>query len=362
MKKEIISVIILNYNSPEVTLKCIKSFINQKDIDFEIIFVENSDNLELKQSMKNMLNEWKFLENKKFKYIDVWYNSWFAEWNNIWWENASWNYVLMFNSDAWIEDDFFLRNFIENFKKLDKNIVAASPNMVWWDGFSQHRKKWYYLYTNLMEWIVALNKKPKIKKDKYWNDYGCLFACVLFDKTRLKELKKIKWLKIPFDDKYFLYNEDMYLMFILDLFWYKTVVLQNKDLKFYHLGSYSWNKVNDLKVFHWEKNRILNILLFYSWKSEIFLIPILILTCIWRLILETKNAKYLLKSYWWVIKNIWYILKQRNIIQKNRKLDDKILLQRRVHELFHEYSKLNFLNYIFKLWFKLLYIIYNTKQ
>ena len=357
-----ISVIILNYNTPKVTLRCINSFFNQKDIDFEIIFVENSDNDKLKQNMKNLLKEFKILDKNNFKYVDVGYNSWFAEWNNIWWRSASWKYILMFNSDAWIEDEYFLRKFIDNFKILDKNIVAASPEMSWGDGFIKYRKEWYHLYTNLMEWIVSLKKKSTIEKDKYGNIYWCLFACVLFDKTRIKEITNIKWLKIPFDDKYFLYNEDMYLMFILDLFWYKTVVLNNKDIEFYHIGSYSSKLVNNLKVFHWEKNRILNILLFYSWKSELFLLPILILTCFWRIILEPRNFKYLLKAYWWIILNIWYIFKQRKIIQKNRKYNDSVLLEKKVPELFHEYSKLNFLNYFFRLWFSLLYLLYNVKN
>jgi len=357
MIKEKISLVVLNYNTPEVTIKCINSFVNQKNVVFELIFVENSDNTKLKQNMKDLLKEVKILSKDNFKYIDVWYNSWFAEWNNIWWKKASWQYVFMINSDIWVDNDYFLETFLKRFKKTKENIVAASPNQIWGDGFASYRKGWYNLHTNLMEWIVALKKTLKIKKDKHGNIYWCMFACIMFDKIRLKNIESIKWLKIPFDDKYFLYNEDMYLIFVFDLFWYKTVVLNDKKLYYYHIGSYSSKAVNNLKIFHWEKNRIMNILLFYSWKSEFFLIPILILTCFWRLILEPKNFINLLKSYKWIIMNIWYILKQRKIIQNHRKYGDKILLEKRVSEIFHEYSKLNFINYPFKLWFSLLYKI-----
>jgi len=355
--KDKISIVVLNYNTPEVTIKCITSILEQKEVEYEIIFVENSDNSELKQNMKNLLKEVKILLKNNFKYIDVWHNSWFAWWNNIWWKKSSWNYILMLNSDTQINDKYFLSKFLQEFEKLEKDIVAASPKQIGGDGFSKYRKKWYYLYKNLMEWIVAFKKKPKIKKDKNWNIYWCLFSCVLINKKRIKKLISIKWLNIPFDNKYFIYNEDIYLLFLFDLFGYKYVHLKKTDLNFQHIGSYSWNKVNNLKVFHWEKNRIMNILLFYSYKSEFFLIPILICTCFWRLILEPKNFITLLKSYKWIIINIWYILKQRKIIQKHRKYNDKILLENRVPEIFHEYSKLNFINYAFKLWFSLLYKI-----
>ena len=362
MKKVLLSIIILNYNTPEVTFKCIRSFMSQKDVNFEIIFIENSDKVDAKQEMKKILEEWWILKNNNFKYIDVWYNSWFAGWNNIWWEKAQWQYILMLNSDVWVEDDYFLKKFLEEFRKLDKNVVAASPKQVWGDGFAKYRKKGYYLHKNFMEGIVALKRKPKIKKDKSWNSYWCLFACLLIDKEKIKDLLSIKWLKIPFDNKYFIYNEDMYLLFIFDLFGYKYVHLKREDLSFNHIGSYSGNKVNKLKIFHWEKNRVMNILLFYSLKSQIFLLPVLILTCIWRLVLEFKNFKILLLSYVWIIKNIVYILEQRNIIQKNRKNNDKILLENRVPEMFHEYSKLNLFNYIFKVWFKLLDWMYEIKR
>jgi len=38
-----VSIIIVNYNTRELTLKCLKSFYEQtKDIDFEVILVDNA--------------------------------------------------------------------------------------------------------------------------------------------------------------------------------------------------------------------------------------------------------------------------------------------------------------------------------
>jgi GT2 family glycosyltransferase len=98
-----VSVIILNYNTKEVTLNCIKSLVkNTKSLNFEIILVDNGSSEKFQilgstLSSNYNLQNIKVIRNKK--------NLGFAKANNHGIKIAKGQYVLLLNSDTIIHDD-----------------------------------------------------------------------------------------------------------------------------------------------------------------------------------------------------------------------------------------------------------------
>jgi hypothetical protein len=90
------SIVILNYNTKEITENCVKSVIkNTKKIDYEIILIDNgstdgSQSVLGKLAAKN--SRIKFIKNKK--------NLGFAKGNNVGIKKAKGEYVLLLNSDT----------------------------------------------------------------------------------------------------------------------------------------------------------------------------------------------------------------------------------------------------------------------
>jgi len=92
MEKVKVSVVVINYNTPEVTLKCLQSLAkNTKKVSFEIILIDNGSTKTIK-NFKFKIKNYTYLKNKK--------NLGFAKANNQGIGAAKGEYVLLLNSDT----------------------------------------------------------------------------------------------------------------------------------------------------------------------------------------------------------------------------------------------------------------------
>lgn len=100
-----VSVIIVNYNTKEMTQNCIDSiFQNTKDIEFEVILVDNASTDGSKEF---------FEQDNRIKYIYSKENLGFGRANNLGYKEASGKYLFLLNSDT-----LLLNNAIDLFYKL----------------------------------------------------------------------------------------------------------------------------------------------------------------------------------------------------------------------------------------------------
>ena len=87
-----VSIIIVNYNTLDLTRRCIESVINQtKDVSYEIILVDNASS----DGSKAFFEKWDFI-----KYIYSTKNLGFGLGNNLGIDLASGKYILFLNSDT----------------------------------------------------------------------------------------------------------------------------------------------------------------------------------------------------------------------------------------------------------------------
>lgn len=100
-KEPEVSLIVLNYNKPELTIQCVESLIaNTRDFNFEIIVVDNGSTLEGFARLK--------AARSKFKLLRLETNRFYGEGNNIGVEAALAPFIVLLNNDilvspGWLE-------------------------------------------------------------------------------------------------------------------------------------------------------------------------------------------------------------------------------------------------------------------
>lgn len=102
MKKPLISIIIVNYKTPQLTVECIKSIFQfTKDVNFEVILVENGSHDNSKEFFEKNL----FHLKDKLKIIYSPHNLWFGGGNNLWCKYSQGDYLFFLNSDTLLYED-----------------------------------------------------------------------------------------------------------------------------------------------------------------------------------------------------------------------------------------------------------------
>lgn len=119
-----VSIIIVNYNTLEMTKECIESIYNwTKDINIEIILVDNCS--------KDGSKEY-FEKDKRIKYIYNYENFGFGKANNIGAKEATGKYLFLLNSDTLLISDAI--NHFFNFLETHTDIASCGANLISADG------------------------------------------------------------------------------------------------------------------------------------------------------------------------------------------------------------------------------------
>jgi len=200
-----ISVIIVNFNTKEITARCVESFLRNKEngINIEIIIV---DNFSTDGSKEYFQNKYSNIINVKMIFNGSNYG--FGVANNMGVRLAVGKYIAFANSDTYIEN-FSFKNLMNCFNECD-NIGALSCKILYADDSIQTTGFNYPsicndIKLNVFFWNYRFIKKYRYKKyidrglfRKDWVS-GCFFMC-----------KKDLFLKVTgFDPKIFMYAEDL---------------------------------------------------------------------------------------------------------------------------------------------------------
>ncbi len=328
MIEDLVSIVVINYNGRKFLDECLSSVSNQSVDNYEIILVDNGSTDDSEDFTKKNFPDVRITKIKN--------NCGFSKGNNIGVKNTRGRYVVLLNNDTKVE-----RNFVECLYKAIKtrpdcgavsasiydghNPVDLSLGGVSAMGYCLSGK---VFETGPEQFLVGL-------------------AAGIFDKMKIP---------IPFDNDYFLFYEDIYFAWLNKLKGYNTYI--TSDTVVLHYGSGTTGKRSRLKVFSGEKNRILNLLLFYESRTLIKLLPLIILnmivaplraTLIYRR--ETYVAEYL-KAYLWILAHFGLVMEKRKNIQAQRRVNDKEILRYFTYKITDGmFSKM--LNTIAKFYYKL---------
>lgn len=131
-----ISIIIVNYKTPQLLKECVTSIVEKTfDLKFEIVIVDNNSEDESEMLIKNYF--------PKVKWINSGYNAGFARGNNLGIRNAVGNYILLLNSDT-IVNEKTLINTLNDYKELEKTnqkIGMLGCQLIDLNGNIQHNSR-----------------------------------------------------------------------------------------------------------------------------------------------------------------------------------------------------------------------------
>jgi GT2 family glycosyltransferase len=209
-----VSVIVLNWNQPKLTVDTINSLlkIQHPNFSYQIFLVDNGSKDDSKE-----IFEQNFSKNTSISIIYLPDNLGFAGGNNMGIKHAlelKYDYILLLNNDTIVQPDFlkFLFDTLEN----DNTIGIVGPKIYFAPGFEYHKNRYSKKEIGKIIWsvggkvdwnnIIFTNRgidevdigqydKPTSKIDKI---SGC---CALIPSNILK---KVGFL----DDNFYLYNED----------------------------------------------------------------------------------------------------------------------------------------------------------
>ncbi len=317
-----VSIIILNWNQPEFTINCVKGVLKQDYNDFEILLVDNgSDDNSLE------IFEEEFSENKKIRILESGKNLGYAGGNNFGVKNSEGDYIVILNNDTLVEEKW-LSELIKGLES-EENIGAVSSLEIR-EGIAEdiNFEKEGITNTLLGYQIKYPYKKPLEKTNIV--DLLPIDGCSFIYKKGIVEL--------PFDSEYFIYAEDIYLAWLLNIRGHQNKLALNSIV--HHLHNITKKsgdrKLNNYFVYLGERNRLLNILLFYELKNLLRVLPLTFLGVIILNLYEPQKIPYRLKSYLWLLSHPDKIITKRNYIQGKRKVPDDEIIRRMSCKLMDE--------------------------
>jgi GT2 family glycosyltransferase len=247
MNKAGVSVIIINYNTYSLTCKCIESVIKKTSgVLYEIIVVDNAS---------TECNPDKFKENfPTIRLIKSNVNLGFSKGNNLGIEHASYDYLLLLNSDTELINNAILLAYQRILK--DPAIGALSSKLLYPDGRVQPTASVFPSLKRELRELFRINKS--ISKDKRADYYlGDQF-------DHLKE-KEAEWIWGAFfltrkrivdefpgkklHDSFFMYWEDVQWCYFLKKKGYKVLYYPEAEVLHHLSGSSSESEV-ELKKYN----------------------------------------------------------------------------------------------------------------
>jgi len=225
-----LSIIILSYNTKDLTVRCIESLINQYDKqldsgEFEIILTDNASTdgtIEKISNLKSYTSNIRIIQNKE--------NYGFSKGNNIAFKNAKGKYILFLNSDTQVKDKGFLDMI--NFLNENSQIAVLGARVLNADGSSQPSSGKFYNLFNLFLVLIGGERLGlvRLKPNKITRVDWVSGVCMMI---RFDVFKKIK----GFDENLFMYMDDIELCFRVKESGYETYFYPNLNIVHSERGS-----------------------------------------------------------------------------------------------------------------------------
>lgn len=301
---------------------CLSSLEQQTYPNYKIIVFDNASTDNSAEFLKQNFPKINFIQAKR--------NLGFAEGNNLAIKFAlgqKAEYVFLVNNDTEAENGLIEKLIVTC--KSDESIGIAGPAV-----FDLKSKR------SIQEIGMSIDRfgYPFALKNKQDDTHPFFVSgCAMMIKSEL--IKRIG----SFDEKYFMFAEDLDLCWRAQLAGYKIAV--NDHAKIYHAsgGSISGGvvkesnyKTNTQRIFLREKNTLRTLIKNYSTLNMIkivsFYVSLLLFESIfWICILKPDASTNILKAIFWNTKVLTDTLKQRAIVQSIRKINDREITTKMVN-------------------------------
>lgn len=294
-----VSVIIVNYNTPDLTLNCVKSVLKfTHNIDYEIIVVDNA-------SPKNKIIADDYKDYKCVKVVFSESNLGFAGGNNLGLKYAVGDLVLLLNSDTILKDNA-IKIAADKFAEMPR-CGALTVRLVYPDGNLQYpAQRCPSLRLELRE-LFRINKftKPEKKSKLYLGGAfahdiptNCDWIFGTFFLTSKSVIDSVLGGKFP--DDFFMYAEDMQWCFMLLKHGFQPYFCP--DAEVIHLGGASMDKTSEVEKYY--KSMFPNTFAAVAqYKGKFHTKLIYFVRILHLLTLRNAEDRYKAKKFWEFLKN-----------------------------------------------------------
>lgn len=306
-KKHAVAVVIVNWNGAAFIERCLNAVFCQSHHPEEVLVLDNGSSDESVALIQTHFPSVSLIKQDK--------NEGFARGYNLAIAETRSPYVLILNTDVFLDRDFLLYGLKALHKSPDIGSVAA---------------KIYKADTDIVEnvgqflrpWLKMVNGRIADREEFVFSGSGAALLC------RRKMLEDIVWQGAYFDESFFLYWEDADLAWRAQLRGWRC--LFSPETKAFHLGSGSQDgKVSTLQkpAFvqrHIWKNRYLIVFQNMSFCEILILMPGLVLNELlhWIMILLRipKRLPVFVLSHIDFVRLLPMVIRKRRFIQKRRRV------------------------------------------
>ncbi|MEI8067868.1 MAG: glycosyltransferase family 2 protein [Candidatus Shapirobacteria bacterium] len=317
------SVVIPNYNGALFISDCLNSLINSikevKNVNFEIILVDNNSKDNSIEISKEIFKKIKIIQNSK--------NFGFAGAVNQGIRKAKYEWVILLNNDLTFEKNWFEKVVPIIKENKDPKVATFFGTVLIKDGTKFESQGLEFFYSGKAQNISngkTFNKSTIYDLKSNISVWGASAALVIYNKDILNRIGL-------FDEDFFAYEEDVDLALRLHNLNYKTLYIPSAIS--YHLGGGTSNKMRNIRSRLSFRNWFFVIIKNYSSKEildnflEIFIERIRNLSYFLRETIKIYKIKALiifpfdfLKTLIEILVKIPKTLRKRKQIQKLAKL------------------------------------------
>lgn len=317
MQTDLITVIIVTWNSMETIKDCLNSVFRQKDVDFEVVVVDNGSTDGSLEFIKEHYPLARTIRNTR--------NLGYSHANNQGVNIANGEYITLLNADAILSDKCLARLLAAI--KHHPDVGSVSGKVLRINGM-------YQVKNHVIDSTgIVLNRKKFSPADRGEGQpdngqydhreyiFGVSGAAAFYSR---KMLENIRINNEIFDEDFFSYYEDLDLAWRAQLFGWKCLYEPSAVIYHARKGPKSQNKMIYAHAF---KNRYLCYIKNDPGKNFVQYLPFSLAYEMLRCIKRFVTEPYLVKSVFLTIFVLPKMLKKRRLIQLNRLVSTEYLKQ-----------------------------------
>jgi len=291
-----ISIILVNYNSGELTKMCLRSLqhIKAKNFDYSIIIVDNASQKPLKLPKSLQANYINIIRSES--------NLGFSGGNNLGVtyaaEHYDPDYICLLNNDTTVDPNFLTH--LHNSLRHENSGGMVSPKIYFAKGFEYHQEAyskselgniiWYgggaIDWPNLIAFHRGVDEVDRGQLNKTTKTDFCTGCCILISREILETVGML-------DDKLFLYYEDVDLSVRTKKKGFKLLYCPDSFIWHHNAGS-SGGSGSSLHTYYQTRNRIFIGLRHGFWRVKLTSFSYAIRTLIGGNSVEQKAAAHAL--------------------------------------------------------------------
>jgi GT2 family glycosyltransferase len=296
-----VSVIIVNFNGKHLLASCLGSVAGQRFDSFEVLLVDNGSTDGSSEFVRENFPGVRLIASAT--------NLGFAGGNNLGVEHARGELIVLLNNDTIVEEGW-LEGLVAAVKPEG---VAIAGSLVITDGIPSA----YYERNGSINFlghnIMRIFTHPE-------NLFYAGGASLIYKKSILGR---------PFDPTYFAYGEDVYLGLRARRMGLRIVHTNASRVRHFGGGTAGHNPSRRLKMLQ-ERNRLLNLFLFFSVWTIVRTLPYILANLLARLaggLLSRRHSAFAsMQAYLWIVCNIPLIGAKRKQLAPDFRVDDDAVL------------------------------------